>query len=123
MVYYENCCFCMKSKTGAKVIAILGIVFNSLALIAGSIAYGVFYDDLYNLASFEESLGPPGFNFESLKTINILVGVCITVFVLWIAFCYLFLHGIEKRRHIFMLPFLIFKMIVIVVSISQNCPL
>ena len=101
----------MKSKTGAKVIAILSIIFTSILLIGGSIAYGVYYDDLYQLSE-------DGRLFYSLKSINTVVGVIIFWFLAWIGICALLFHGIEKRKHKLMLPYMILQMIGL--SVSEN---
>ena len=98
----------MKSKTGAKVIAILSIAFTSIILIAGSSAYGAFYDDIYRESEH--------WNNDDLKIMNICVGVAIFLLLAWIGICALLFHGIEKRRHKLMLPYMIFQMIGLVVS-------
>ena len=102
MVYYTNC-FCCKSKTGAKILAIFGIVYNSLYIIfIGSIFY-VVYDKLPNEETFR-------------SYINAFFGVYIVIILTWISFCAVLLHGINKKKKDFLKPWLIFDMIGLAVS-------
>ena len=114
MVYYTNCCFCIKSKTGAKAIAITGITICFLILISGSITYGIFYEDLYNIAKYETN-GPV--TFDDLKIINIAVGASIATLIFAIFLNSMLLYGINTRKPGFMLPSQIFSMLVLLVSL------
>jgi len=108
MVYYTNCC-CFEAKTGAKIIAILGIVFSALYVLFGSIFYGVYYDTLHGY-QMREQLGPLG------PYIDAIFGVSVVIYLKWITFCALLLHGINEKKKDFLLPWMIFEMIGLVVS-------
>lgn len=103
MVYYTNCC-CFEAKTGAKIIAILGIVFSALYVLFGSIFYGVYYDTLHGY-QMREQLGPLG------PYIDAIFGVSVVIYLKWISFCALLLHGINEKKKDFLLPWMIFEMI------------
>ena len=108
MVYYTNCFWC-KSKTGAKTLAILGIIYNSLYIIfIGSIVYVVFNDKL----SFRTYQMRQLFGYY----IDAFFGVYIVIILTWISFCSVLLHGINKKKKDFLKPWLIFDMIGLAVS-------
>jgi len=86
------------------VLAILGIVFSALSILFGSILYGVYYDTLHGYR-MREQLGPLG------PFIDAIVGVSIVIYLTWISFCALLLHGIKKKKKDFLLPWMIFEMI------------
>ena len=116
MVYYENCCFCFKSKTGAKIIAILGLVFACLAILANIIGLLV------------HQLGPLGWVATIGGSIAIQIGVLnVYVYIVfyalgtlcqigYLAIFALLFHGVKKERHGLLVPFLVFHMISLVVS-------
>ena len=108
MVYYTNCCFCIKSKTGAKVLAILGIVLTALSILSSTVLYGVYYDELH---SPRIAYGSNWF----LKFIDAIYGVSIVINLIWILFCVLLIYGINKNKKDFLLPWMIFEMIGLVV--------
>ena len=116
MVYYTNCFFCCKSKTGGKVLAILGIVYNAIAILVGSIFYGVYSDTLHEYQLRKNSDLDFGIRTTIIRNIDAIVGVYIVVCLTWITLCALLLHGINKKKKDFLLPFMIFKMIGLVVS-------
>ena len=111
MVYYTNCCFCIKSKTGAKVLAILGIVLSTLSILSSSIYYGLYYDELHD----------PRIVYGNWiwKFIDAIYGVSIVINLMWISFDVLLLYGINKNKKDFLLPWMIFEMIALVVSKIQ----
>ena len=95
-------------------LAIFDIVFSALFILFGSILYGVYYDTLHGYL-MREQLGPLG------PFIDAIVGVSIVICLTWISFCALLLHGINKKKKDFLLPWMIFEMIGLVVSrILQN---
>ena len=94
-------------------LAILGIVFSALSILFGSILYGVYYDTLHGYR-MREQLGPLG------PFIDAIVGVSIVICLTWISFDALLLHGINKKKKGFLLPWMIFEMIGLVVSKMQK---
>ena len=88
--------------------AILGMVDLALEVIIGSILYGVFYDFLHQPEM--ERYGPV------FKFIDVFYGVGIVLCLKGLLFCALLLHGINKKKKDFLLPWMIFQMILLVVS-------
>merc|ERR1712062_452458 len=114
MVYYENCCFCFKSKTGAKIIAILGLVFACLAILANIIGLLV-HSGLGWVGTIGGSIAIQigVFNFVGFFVFYALVTLCQ---IGYLAIFALLFHGVKKERHGLLVPFLVFHMISLVVS-------
>lgn len=113
MVYYENCCFCFKSKTGAKIIAILGLVFACLAILANIIGLLV-HSGLGWVGTIGGSIAIQigVFNFVGFFVFYALVTLCQ---IGYLAIFALLFHGVKNEKHGFLVPFLVFHMISLVI--------
>ena len=113
MVYYENCCFCFKSKTGAKIIAILGLVFGSLSILGNII--GLF---VHSWAWLGIIGGPIALQIGVLNVhVFILFYALVTLCEIgYLAIFAMLFHGVKNEKHGFLVPFLVFHMISLVVS-------
>ena len=117
MVYYAQCCCCFKSKTGAKIISILGLIFSSLTLIANIIGLAI------NPQAWVLKIGIRlAVSVNSLTAEVIYLGYALVTIgqIGYLAMFAMLFHGIKKERHGFMLPFLLFDMISLVVSYFKN---
>merc|ERR1712062_797203 len=113
MVYYAQCCCCFKSKTGAKIISILGLIFSSLSIIGNVIGLAT------NHQAWIVKFGLP--LAQSVQTVTlevIYLGYALITIgqIAYLAMFAMLFHGIKKERHGFMLPFLVFDMISLVIS-------
>ena len=109
MIYYEHCCFWkfkIKSRTFAKIIAILGIVSTPIYFIFGCINYGVYYNDFERL----KENSPHGNYFRVLEYLSI-DGI-----MALLAVFFLLLRGLDKNKPHYIVPFLTFNMVHIIVS-------
>merc|ERR1712062_449440 len=113
MVYYENCCFCFKSKTGAKIIAILGLVFAGLAILANIIGLLV-HSGLGWVGTIGGSIAIQigVFNFVGFFVFYALVTLCQ---IGYLAIFAMLFHGVKNEKHGFLVPFLVFHMISLVI--------
>jgi len=112
MVYYENCCFCFKSKTGAKIIAILGLVFGSLSILGNII--GLF---VHSWAWLGIIGGPIALQIGVLNVhVFILFYALVTLCEIgYLAIFAMLFHGVKNEKHGFLVPFLVFHMISLVI--------
>ena len=117
MVYYAQCCCCFKSKTGAKIISILGLIFSSLSIIGNVIGLAT------NHQAWILKIGLPlAVSVQTITTEVIYLGYALITIgqIAYLAMFAMLFHGIKKERHGFMLPFLVFDMISLVVSYFKN---
>merc|ERR1712062_545852 len=113
MVYYAQCCCCFKSKTGAKIISILGLIFSSLSIIGNVIGLAT------NHQAWILKIGLPlAVSVQTITTEVIYLGYALITIgqIAYLAMFAMLFHGIKKERHGFMLPFLVFDMISLVIS-------
>ena len=117
MVYYAQCCCCFTSKTGAKIISILGLIFSSLSIIGNVIGLAT------NPQAWILRIGLPlAVSVQTITTEVIYLGYALITIgqIAYLAMFAMLFHGIKKERHGFMLPFLVFDMISLVVSYFKN---
>ena len=117
MVYYAQCCCCFTSKTGAKIISILGLIFSSLTLIANIIGLAI------NPQAWVLKIGIRlAVSVNSLTAEVIYLGYALVTIgqIGYLAMFAMLFHGIKTERHGFMMPFLVFDMISLVVSVFQK---
>ena len=132
MVYYENCCFCLKSETGVKVIGYVALVINAIYLLGGCIGYGV---ARVKLSAAEDAVAESAANSDdpNAEQANTMFSMLITLVEQYLTTCFisilisslvnislvvLLLLGIKKRNHCMMLPYMIVSMIGLVVSFN-----
>ena len=130
MVYYTHCCYALKSKTAAKTMAILGVIFTGLSLLGTSIAFGVIIQQDIHIGELSENstsvltdvLEIPytlsgEYHFKS--QVWIVFQWTIAVQALYLTIFAMLLNGIEKASCNLMFPFLVIDMIGLFVSTSS----
>ena len=120
MVYYTNFCFCCKTKTGAKCIAILGMVILVLEILIGNFFHVIY---LCFLHLQNERNGPLEYidtYYGRLVSGNVFYLLWVVVCLIATLFCALIFYGIEKNKKNFLLPWLVWQMIGNLVSIINS---
>merc|ERR1712062_427088 len=113
MVYYAQCCCCFKSKIGAKIISILGLIFSSLSIIGNVIGLTT------NHQAWIVKIGLPlAVSVQTITTEVIYLGYALITIgqIAYLAMFAMLFHGIKTERHGFMMPFLVFDMISLIIS-------
>jgi len=111
----------MKSKTGAKVIGYLSVTLYAIYLISGCVGFGLYYDDIQNLAKSPAYRNIGIFaNKLLINYVNAWFAIFFLINFIGILFAVLLLVGIEKSKHGLMLPWMVFDMIGLVVSVIRT---
>ena len=122
MVYYGNrFFFCFKSKTEVKIIAILGLIFSSLSILANIIGVIKYQETWLTFIGglIAAQIGALTFPLERPWS-----GLLIILFYALVTLCQLgylaafamLFHGVKKEKHRFIVSFLVFHIISLVVS-------
>ena len=102
--------FGINSKIGAKCIATLGIVFNTLLFIGTCTISQSFYDPIFtNLKNSDIPL--------LFKYFDWILGMSVTFSLVGILMNSMLLFGLQKKRRIFMLPWIMWTLTKLVVSL------
>ena len=109
----NKACFGINSKIGAKYIAILGIILNTLLFIGTCTISQSFYDTIF--ASLKNSEVPLLF-----KYFDWILGMSVTFSLVGILMNSMLLFGLQKKRRIFMLPWIMWTLTKLVVSSILN---
>ena len=110
MVRDKACFGGINSKIGAKCIATLGIVFNTLLFIGTCTISQSFYDPIFtNLKNSDIPL--------LFKYFDWILGMSVTFSLVGILMNSMLLFGLQKKRRIFMLPWIMWTLTKLVVSL------
>ena len=113
MPYCKSCCFGFETKLGAKIIAFSGLVIAGLYFFISCVLYSNHYHQIQEWVKYFE-------NKFMVKCLDWIFGIGLMLSIFGMLVNYMLLQGLRKSRSVFMLPWLIWKIIFLVVSILNK---
>ena len=121
MCIYKRCCCCCSVLVGAKIIAIISFIFGFINLLTDIIivaglngsAIPAFFSKLYFRIAFDAVMNQA---FELIGSPIGTMSIFIIFTLFWLACDGLMLYGITKRKPGFLIPWLVVKLILYIVS-------